>query len=146
MGVVACELVWELATPFGRAVDKVRDLAANLPRPAGPVVQSFGLYRYVWPRTDLLATATARFACLMLQRWAGKESAHLKEPIRAWLADQWAKRQLEIADVIEKLNGAVKEATREDPDAVFGAMVYPLQGLSLLAAMPRPRSTFWIRF
>lgn len=129
-GVAACGLVWEMATPVGRVIDHIRAEANALPRPAGPVVQTFGLFRYFWPRADLLEEATNRFGRLLLQRWAAKESAHLKEPIRTWLADQWTKRSLDVAEVIERLNQAVKDNLREDPDVIFEALVSPLHGRS----------------
>jgi hypothetical protein len=110
----------------GRVIDQVRAEANAIPRTEGPVVQTFGLFRYVWPRTDLLAVATVRFGRMLLQRWAGKESTHLKEPFRTWLSEQWAKRSLDVPDVIERLNQSVKDAVREDPDVVFEAIVSPL--------------------
>ncbi len=126
-GVAACGLVWELATPVGRVIDQVREEASAFPRPAGPIVQTFGLYRYLWPRADLLTATTVRFARLLLHRWAGKDSVHLKEPIKTWLAEQWAKRSLEVPEVIERLNQTVKDAVREDPEVVFDAILSPLQ-------------------
>ncbi|HEY2787099.1 MAG TPA: tubulin-like doman-containing protein [Fimbriiglobus sp.] len=126
VGVAACGLAWELATPVGRVIDQIRTEALSLPRSAGPVVQTYGLYRYVWPRTDLLANATVRFARLMLLRWAGKESSHLSEPIRSWLAEQWTKRSLDVPEIIERLNQVVKEKLREDPEVAFEALVSPL--------------------
>jgi serine/threonine protein kinase len=130
LGAAACGLVWELATPVGRVIDGVRAEANAIPRSDGPVVQTYGLFRYVWPRADLLTVATGRFAKLLLNRWAGKESTHLKEPIRTWLAEQWAKRSLDVPDVIERLNQAVKDAVRDEPEVVFEAILSPLTGRS----------------
>jgi len=146
VAVAACGLVWEWATPVGRVMDQIREQAAAMPRPAGPVVQTFGLFRYVWPRAELLAAATARFARMLLQRWAGKESAHLKEPIRNWLTEQWTKRSLDVPDLIEKLNQVVKDTLREDPDVVFEAFVSPPPGTVVRgreSRRPRRRSTCW---
>src|SRR5207253_239962 len=93
-GLAARALFQEILTPAGRVVDEVRDVFRNaLPSPA-PTCQTFGLFRLIWPRPEMLAAATRRFAQRLLQRWTAKEALHLREPIAAWLSQQWAERKL----------------------------------------------------
>jgi hypothetical protein len=127
VGLVARGLWMDLMTPVGRVTDTVRDEAFALPRKPGPIVQTFGLFRFSWPRFQLLQTLTRRFGSQLLRRWGGKEAAHLREPIRLWLGEQWGKRELELEQVVEKFNLSVETALREKPDRVFDAFVDPLR-------------------
>jgi serine/threonine protein kinase len=126
-GRAARALFQELLTPAGRVSDEVRDTfrsAAALPH---PVCQTFGLFRLSWPRPEMLAAATRRFAQRQIQRWTAKEAAHLREPIVAWLAQQWSERRLTTQDVIGAFHAAVRESLREDPERVFDAFIDPLR-------------------
>ena len=127
VGLVARGLGMDLMTPVGRVTDTVREEAFALPRKPGPIVQTFGLFRFTWPRLQLLENLTRQFGSQLLQRWAGKEAAHLREPIRLWLGEQWGKRELELEQVVEKFNVAAETALREKPERVFDAFVDPLR-------------------
>jgi eukaryotic-like serine/threonine-protein kinase len=120
-------LYHELLTPAGRTVDVGRDVYRNAYPAPFPACQTFGLFRLSWPRPEVLAAATRRFAQRQLQRWTGKEAVHLKEHIAEWLAKQWAERKLEFDTVVDRLNGVVRETLREEPDRVFDAFVDPLR-------------------
>ncbi|MBA4063463.1 MAG: hypothetical protein C0501_07075 [Isosphaera sp.] len=126
-GKAARALFNELLTPAGRVADAAREACRAASPAAGPACQTFGLYRLSWPRPELLAAATRRFAQRQVQRWTAKEAAHLREPIAAWLAGQWDERRLGIEATVGELNGAVREALREDPDRVFDAFIDPLR-------------------
>lgn len=127
IGLVARGLWMNLVTEVGRVTDNVRDEALALPRNTGPVIQTYGLFRYTWPRRDLLESLTRRFSALLLTRWAGKDVAHLRDPIRNWLNEQWGKRELELEQVVEKFDRSIETALREKPDRVFDAFVEPLR-------------------
>lgn len=128
VGSAARQLALELLTPIGRVADEVRDEALAIPRPeGGPVVQAGSHFRYTWPRKTLLESIRCRFGSQLLQRWAGKEATHLREPIRLWLSTEWTKRELELENVVDKLTDAVTETLRETPAKVFDAFVEPLR-------------------
>ena len=112
-GRAARALFHEILTPAGRVADEVRETYRNALPSAIPVCQTFGLFRLSWPRPEMLAAATRRFAQRQIQRWTAKEAAHLREPIAAWLTQQWSERRLTNQDVIGCLHGAVREALRE---------------------------------
>jgi serine/threonine protein kinase len=126
-GKAARALFHELLTPVGRAADAARQACRAAGPAAGPTCQTFGLFRLSWPRPEMLAAATRRFAQRQVQRWTAKEAAHLRESIAAWLAPQWDDRRLGIEAVVGELNGAVRDALREDPDRVFDAFIDPLR-------------------
>jgi serine/threonine protein kinase len=120
-------LYYEILTPTGRATDEGRDVYRNAFPAAVPTCQTFGLFRLSWPRPEVLTAATRRFAQRQLQRWAAKESPHLRERIAEWLAQEWSERKLSFEALIEALNGAVRATLREEPERVFDAFVDPLR-------------------
>jgi hypothetical protein len=127
VGSVARGMVLDLTTPLGQVVDSVRTEAQSLPRHGGPVIQTTNHFRMTWPRNALLRTIRTRFSAQLLTRWAGRESTHLREPIRLWLGQEWGKRELELEQIVEKLNHTVEETLREKPSRVFEAFVEPLR-------------------
>lgn len=127
-GLLASRALYnELLTPAGRVIDTARANQWAAHPDAGPTCQTYGLFRLRWPRPELLAAATRRFAQRLIQRWTAKEAAHLREPIATWLAEQWRSRKLELDELIASLNGAVREALRDDPERVFDACTDPLR-------------------
>ncbi len=127
MGRAARALYHELLTPTGRVADEVRDVYRNAYPATVPTVQTFGMFRLSWPRPEMLVAATRRFAQRQIQRWTAKESAHLRESIASWLAQQWEDRKLTLDALVEALNGSVQAVLREDPDRVFDAFIDPLR-------------------
>jgi serine/threonine protein kinase len=126
LGLAARGLFVELFTPAGRVADSVRD-EALAEEAAAPAVQSFGLYRLSWPRMQLLLAASRRFSQGLLQRWAGRDSSHLKQPIREWLVDQWDKQKLDATTILARLELAVRESLQQTPESLFDATVAPLR-------------------
>jgi serine/threonine protein kinase len=117
----------EILTPAGRVADEVRDVYRNAFPSLTPTCQTFGLFRLTWPRPEVLAAATRRFAQRLIQRWTAKDATTLRDPIGAWLDRQWADRKLGFDQVIEGFNAAARAALREDPEKVFDAFVDPLR-------------------
>ncbi len=125
-GGAARALYLDVVTPVGRVADYVRSVAP-VDKYAGPVAHPFGLYRLSWPRVELLAAIARRFCQQVLRRWTDKETTHLREPIQTWLADQWARLELEPARLVGRLTAAVTEQLREKPETVFDAAVDALR-------------------
>ena len=126
-GLIARTLYLDLFTTTGRTIDSIRKEAFDLNREGVSVVQSTGVYRINWPRTELLTTSTRSFAQRLIQRWTAKDASHLREPIQTWLDDQWQKRNLELEVVVGGFEKAIKDALREEPERVFQAFVDPLR-------------------
>jgi serine/threonine protein kinase len=125
--LAARALFQEMLTPTGRVADEARDACRAANPSYGPACQTFGMFRLSWPRPEMLAAATRRFAQRQIQRWTSKEAAHLREPIAAWLEQQWDDRHLGLEDMVEALQGAVREVLRENPERVFDAFIDPLR-------------------
>ncbi len=126
VGAAARGLYLEFFTHVGKAADYVRTVSPHDPY-SGPVVQPMGLYRLSWPRPEILAAITKRFALHLLRRWSDKETTHLREPIAQWLADQWVKYRLAPTAVLDRLDGAVRTSLGENPEIVFDAVVNSLK-------------------
>ena len=118
IGLAARGLYLDILSPTGRAADDARAAAGTGPTPSAAV---FGMYRLSWPRTEVLAAATRRFGERLLRSWTAKESKHLREPIREWLADQWGRQRLNPEAVAARLSDAVAAALKETPEAAFDA-------------------------
>ena len=127
VATAARALFHELLTPAGRAADEGRDVYRNAYPATAPSCQTFGLYRLSWPRPEVLAAATRRFAQRQIQRWTGKDAAHLREHIAEWLIRQWAERKLSFEAISAALGGAARTTLREEPEKVFDAFVDPLR-------------------
>ena len=125
IGAVARAVFLDLFTPAGKQIDFVRDVSP-VDQYAGPTVQPFGVFRLSWPRYELLTAITRRFCRQVLQRWAAKDVAALKEPIRHWLDSQWTNYQLDAAAVIARLKQGVEETLRGTPDSAFDAALQVL--------------------
>jgi eukaryotic-like serine/threonine-protein kinase len=138
-GLLARHAFLECFTQVGRVLDEARQ-EADL-HVAGPTVASAAQFRLLWPRRELLAVGTERLVQKLIQRWTGKESGHLKEPVQQWLDEQWAKRNLDLEAVVDKFNATVKDQLREEPDRVFDAFVDPLKSASASAGQLTAEAT-----
>jgi serine/threonine protein kinase len=127
VGRAARALFNEILTPAGRVVDEVRDVYRNAFPSAVPTCQSFGLYRLTWPRAEVLAAATRRFAQRLLQRWASKDASAQRDAISKWLDTQWSEKKLTFEQIVHGFEDAAKNHLHEDPERVFDAFVDPLR-------------------
>ena len=125
IGGAAHGLFLELLTPAGPVIDAVRQSVEG--GTVGTRAELVGTYRLSWPRARLIAAATRRFAQRLVQRWTSRDAAHLREPIGAWLAEQWGKRKLDWGPVRDRLTEAVRDTLRDDPATVFDAAVDALR-------------------
>ncbi|MFO0849501.1 MAG: tubulin-like doman-containing protein [Gemmataceae bacterium] len=139
-GLAARGLLVELATPAGRAADAGRGPDPVAGPNGEPVVQLFGLHRLTWPRAELAAVATRRFAHHLLTQWAGKESAHLREPIDRWLTDEWEAKHLDGPAVLARLTAVARDALGGNPEGVFDAAADSLRPTSWLAGRIDPQA------
>lgn len=127
IGQAARGVFLEMLSPTGRASEAIRAAAAQIAPGTAPVAEVFGVSRLAWPRGDLLETATRRFAQRLLVRWAAKDAPHLKEPVKAWLDQQWTKQKLDLPTIEQRFDQAVRDALQEPAEAVFDAAVDTLR-------------------
>jgi hypothetical protein len=117
-----------LITPLGRTTDACRPRDRKLPRAP---VNSFGMFRFSWPRRIFQQQAARRLCRYLVEYWmAGVKPG--SEEIRAWLVEQWSKRGLEAKTLSARLKAACQQVFQKEPDEVMAAFGQQLQ--SQLAA------------
>jgi hypothetical protein len=109
----------DLVTPLGSAADACR-LRAKPSPPASPGMNSFGMYRFSWPRRTFMQQAARRLCRQLVDHWMAGVQPNSEE-IRAWLIDQWSRRGLEAKVLAGRLKSACQQAFQKDPDEVLAA-------------------------
>ncbi len=115
----------ELTTPLGRTAEAARTPAAASAGPAGVVCQTFGLYRYSWPRRGLLQRAARTYCRQLVQRWAAKADQPLKDRLAAWVQGQWDEHDLGAQALIARYQEACARVLGQPPEAIFAAVTGP---------------------
>ncbi len=123
-------LARELTTPLGRAADAARRAAP--PRGAEPLCQTFGLYKFAFPRRDLIARVARRLCRTLVAHWMSKDGAPLREAARQWMLEQWPREEYGPEAFIERLQAAAEKALGDAPDALFAGLTRDF------AARPKP--------
>jgi len=115
----------ELTTKLGRTADSTRSkrLPPGQPREIG--FQTMNLYRFSWPRRTLLHQASRHLCQGIAQRWISKDTAALRDTVRAWLAEELHRQELEPDHLIAHLQRACEETLGQTPDSVFASLIEP---------------------
>jgi serine/threonine protein kinase len=112
----------DLVTPLGRTADENR-----APPPTRQLLaQTFGLYRFAWPRRTVVQSAAARLCRRLTERWLARETPPLQAAVQAWMVDQWTKLGLAPEPLIEQLQQAVARTLGQAPEDTFTAILAPL--------------------
>lgn len=133
-GVVAqaAELLTrELVTPWGRVVDAAR---RREPSDLEPTCHSVGMYKFAFPRRELVVRVARRLCQALVKRWMNKDGAALRPAAQDWVREQWPRDEYGPETFIERLQADVEEALGDAPEALFAEAVRPVAGL------PRPDS------
>ncbi|MBA2226906.1 MAG: tubulin-like doman-containing protein [Thermogemmata sp.] len=116
-------LFLHLFTPLGRYLQE-------LPRPAFPSAHLAGLYRFDWPRRELLDAAAHRLARLLLQRWNAQDSATyeaLRPLVAGWLEQQWSHHGLTTEQLVAAFRHDLTLHLGDDPDRYCDALLQSLR-------------------
>ncbi len=138
----------DLATSLGGTFDEQRTakLAAGRPPPAGPLLQSFGMYRIHWPRHALLEQAGRRLANQLVTRWLNKDATPVADTIRQWTQERWESLGMRPENLIERFQELAENSLGQKPELALAAILDPLH--SLLCTAPtdqaKGKATFHI--
>jgi len=116
-------LFLHLFTPLGRYLQE-------LPPPAVPSAHLAGLYRFDWPRRELLEAAAHRLARLLLQRWNAQDSATyeaLRPLVATWLEQQWSHHGLSTEQLVAAFRHDLTLHLGDDPDRYCDALLQSLR-------------------
>jgi serine/threonine protein kinase len=116
-------LFLQLFTPLGRFLEE-------LPRPGFPYAHLAGLYRFEWPRRELLDATAHRLAHLLLQRWNANDPATceaLRPHVATWLEQQWSQHGLTTEKLVAAFRHDLTLHLGDDPDRYCEALLQSLR-------------------
>jgi hypothetical protein len=120
-------LCQELTTPLGRIVEATRLTTTAPVGPCGDMhCQSFGLYRYSWPRRALLQRAARRFCRQLVENWLAKKNQLAQEQVATAIKEQWEDQQMGAEALIARFQEACEQALGRSPETAFAAITDPL--------------------
>jgi serine/threonine protein kinase len=113
----------ELASPMARIVDQRRSELAPSRAVRDPSCQTFGLYRFTFPRVQLVREVARRLCHRLVERWGSKDSRPLQEPVRTWVQEQWTYQELGAECFIAALQEQLARRLGQPPEAAFTAIL-----------------------
>jgi len=116
-------LFLQMFTPLGRFLEE-------LPCPGFTHAHLGGVYRFDWPRRELLDTAAHRLAQLLLQRWNADDPATydaLRPQVTAWLEHQWSHHGLTTEQLVAAFRHDLTLHLGDDPDRHCDALLQSLR-------------------
>jgi serine/threonine protein kinase len=123
----AAELVYrELLSPLGRAADQRR---SELSPPRGnrePSCQTFGMYRFAFPRRDLVRQVARRLCGRLVEQWMSKDSTPLQPYVEAWVQENWAGGELGVEALISMLQDGATRLLGQSPESIVTSTLQPI--------------------
>jgi hypothetical protein len=117
----------ELFSPMGRAADQ-RRAELSPPRQArDPSCQAVGMFRFAFPRRDLVRHVSRCLCQRLVGQWMSKDSKPLQSCVQDWVHEQWTSGELGTEAFIGKLQEGVTRLLGETLEAAFAAALQPLQ-------------------
>jgi serine/threonine protein kinase len=116
----------ELFAQLGRAADQRRSELAPDRAARDPSFQTFGLYRFAFPRRELVRQVARQLCHRLVQRWMSKDSKPLQDPVRAWVQEQWTGQELGAECFIASLQEQLARVLGQAPESAFAALLEPL--------------------
>jgi serine/threonine protein kinase len=116
----------DLGSSLGRIADLGRGGLTGTPWEArGLYYHTFGLYSLSWPRSPVIRTLARRLCRNLVQRWMSKDSKPIRQPVRTWVQEQWARQQFGSSVLMERLIEVSGQVLGQDPEQAFRAIVEP---------------------
>jgi serine/threonine protein kinase len=136
----------DLATPLGKAADLSRVEQPAPPWEArGQYFQTFNLFEMSWPRRAVQREFARELCRRLVERWIGKDAKPFREPVRDWIEQQWALLELGSDNFIHRVQTALLKKLGSPTEAVFSALVKPLEPGSAQGTERHASSPGWLR-
>jgi serine/threonine protein kinase len=120
----------ELATPMGKTLDEARknwqSITSLRGTYSGPQFQTFGLFRFLWPRRELLTKTSHSLGKRLVARWMSKDSRPFVERMKAWALPLFEEIGLRADALVERVQQACLNENSEAPELIFQRIVHPL--------------------
>ena len=92
----------------------------------GPLYQTAGVFRLVWPRRQLLDQA-GRIVCRrVVERWMSKNAKPFVETVKGWVTEQWEKNGFVADQLIAHYQQACEAGLGQPPENAFQALHLPV--------------------
>ena len=140
LGCAGDFLYRDLATVLGQAIDEQRSSKAGAStddRAAGPLLQSIGLSRILWPRQALLEESARRLCSQLVARWMNKDPGSMADTIRQWTQERWESLGLRPEGLIERFQQLIEPSLLQKPETLLGEILALMQKL-VSAPGPEP--------
>jgi serine/threonine protein kinase len=132
----------EVASPMGRSVDQRRSEVAPSRAARDLSCQTFGLYRFTFPRAELVRQVARRLCHCLVERWMSKDSRSLQEAVRAYVQEQWTNEQLGTESFIAALQDQLARRLGQSPETAFTTILQtvliPAEGEDAKVRTPAP--------
>ncbi len=123
LGMAAGFLFQEILTIVGREADKGRGQSTHH---AGALpLQTFGSYRLTWPRRAIVDRLARECCQEILAQWENRESAHLVQPLVAWVQQQLPAWNVEPTQLESLLDQSVAQKLGGDVRQVIESTLNP---------------------
>ncbi|MBI1916349.1 MAG: protein kinase [Planctomycetes bacterium] len=123
IGTAARYLLADCCSPLMRWADKGK---IGLPAPPaarrGQYFQTFGLYRLAYPRRPIVRRVASELLQGIVQHWMSKDSAPLRENVRAWVTEQWRSKELGAEHFIARIQEACEKRLGRTAEAAFAVI------------------------
>jgi serine/threonine protein kinase len=120
-----------LITPLGRIADTCRNKAAKVNsmatnetsthRSPRTTRSSFGMYRFSWPKRSLIQQAARHICAKLVGGWLAPVTPNAAE-VKGWLTEQWNKRRLDPAQILERIEESCEKTWKKKPEDVLSAI------------------------
>ncbi len=126
-GMAAEFLGRDLTSPLGREADLARAGVEAPPWAArGQHYHAFGLYRFSFPRRQLVRLAARALCRRVVQRWMSKDSRTVEQAVRDWVQGQCQANGLGADTFVEALQQACERALGRAPEDALADAVAPV--------------------
>src|SRR5262249_34041595 len=116
----------ELFSPLGRAADQRRSELAPPRLARDPACQAFGMYRFAFPRRDLIARVARRLCHRLVEQWMTKDSKPVQSAVQDWVQQTWTTGEFGVETLISSLQDGVTRLLGGTPEAAFTAVLQPV--------------------
>jgi hypothetical protein len=142
VAVTAGELLYrDLCSPLGRAVDLAR---ADFPGPPwerrGQFCQTFGLFRFCWPRRAMTEQIARRLCRQLVQRWMSKDSKPIRDEVFNLVQAQWAKLRLGPEHFYQQLQAGYERHHGQSAEATLRPLI---EEVAVAEARPAGTGPAW---
>ncbi|MCI0680862.1 MAG: protein kinase [Gemmataceae bacterium] len=121
-------LYHEVATRMGKTIDAARHewRLNSLSLDKCTTYQTFGLYRVLWPRRQIIKQAAHRLCGRLVARWMTKDAAPLVNTLAAWAQEQWDEAGLRPEALIGRHQELCEKQLRQPAERVLQGVLNPL--------------------